>query len=158
MDIIDIICDIFLFKFNGKPVWMLIIYVLVMLFPLVIFLRKFKTVSKRITKLRTILAIPSLLFFLCNCVIAVLFCIGELDSSFDWYSICEAAPFVFFAITFLMYRISLVREHAMEMDIISENSFDLMDTRARNAEKMGKLLDLSKKEEKEEKKDEPELL
>ncbi len=25
----------------------------------------------------------------------------------------------------------------MEMDIISENSFDLMDTRARNAEKMG---------------------
>ena len=57
-----------------------------------------------------------------------------------------------------MYRISLVREHAMEMDIISENSFDLMDTRARNAEKMGKLLDLSKEEEKEEKKDEPELL
>lgn len=70
MDIIDIICDIFLFKFNGKPVWMLIIYVLVMLFPLVIFLRKFKTVSKRITKLRTIIAIPSLLFFfvqLCDC-------------------------------------------------------------------------------------------
>ena len=76
MDIIDIICDIFLFKFNGKPVWMLIIYVLVMLFPLVIFLRKFKTVSKRITKLRTIIAIPSLLFFLCNCAIAVLFCIA----------------------------------------------------------------------------------
>lgn len=57
------IFDIFFYEFNGKPIWLLILYVIVMLFPFIIFLRKFKTVSKRITKLRTIVAIPSLLFF-----------------------------------------------------------------------------------------------
>lgn len=156
MDIIDIICDIFLFEFHEKPLWMLIIYALVMLFPLAIFLRKFKTVSKRITKLRTMIAIPALFFFLCNCAIVILFGLGKLDASWNWTSICEVVPFVFFVITFLMYRISISKERMMERDIISENAFDLMDTRTRNAEKMGKVLNLSKEEEKKE--DEPELL
>ncbi len=152
------IFDIFFYEFNGKPIWLLILYVIVMVFPFIIFLRKFKTVSKRITKLRTIVAIPSLLFFLCDCVIAVLFCFGELDPFVQWYSWCEVAPFAFFVITFLMYRISVSKERMLERDIISENSFDLMDTRARNAEKMGKVLDLSGTEKEKEEKDEPELL
>lgn len=57
-----------------------------------------------------------------------------------------------------MYRISVSKERMLERDIISENSFDLMDTRARNAEKMGKVLDLSGTEKEKEEKDEPELL
>lgn len=138
---------IFVYEWNGKPIWLLILYGIVMIFPFFIFLRKFKSLSKRITKLRTIIAIPSFLFFLCNCVIAVLFCMNQLDTSSKWYSFCEIAPFAFFVITLFMYQISLNKEQLLERDIISENSFDLMDTRARNSEKMGKVLDLSKTEE-----------
>lgn len=151
------ILALFVYEWNGKPIWLLILYGIVMIFPFFIFLRKFKTLSKRITKLRTRIAIPSFFFFICNCVIAILFCMNQLDTSSKWYSFCEVAPFVFFVITLLMYQISLSKEQLLERDIISENSFDLMDSRARNSEKMGKVLNLDDSKD-EKKEDKPELL